>query len=149
MAQGDNTISSWAFSSIPGPVLHLNDINRRGAADSGRRLTEPIRKDIAMFTFNETNYEIKLNIERLKLYEKLRGISAAAELVKCEGALPLESVETYFGAALLNVDTGLFVGRKEGIRIADELMEDVGYAAVVEMIVNSIQRDLGFLLRRA
>ena len=102
-----------------------------------------------MFTFNDVNYEIKLNIERLKLYEKLRGISAAAELVKCEGALPLESVETYFGAALLNVDTGLFVGRKEGIRIADELMEDVGYAAVVEMIVNSIQRDLGFFLRRA
>lgn len=102
-----------------------------------------------MFTFEDTNYELKLNIERLKLYEATRGSSAAAEIVQTKGALPLASIENYFAVALLNADTGLFVGRKEGVRIADALMEDVGYAAVLEMIMTAVNRDLGFLLRRA
>ena len=102
-----------------------------------------------MFEYEGKEYELKFNLERLKLVEKACKMPTVADIVLTNGALSIESIETYFGFCLKDVETGSFVGRREGVKIADHLIETEGYLKVNNMLIERMAEDMPFLFRNA
>lgn len=67
------------------------------------------------------------------------------ELYKNRGMLSISSLKAYIAYALKEEDGDTFVKPKEGMEMADKLIEESGYLAVNEAVVTAIQRDCPFL----
>ena len=102
-----------------------------------------------MFELNGKEYELKFNIERIKLVENFLKLPTVADIVKTNGALSLNAIEVYFGYCLKEVDSDSFVSRKEGAEIAESLMKEKGYLAVNNMIIEKMAEDMPFLFQGA
>lgn len=102
-----------------------------------------------MFELNEKEYELKFNIERLKLVENFLKLPTVADIVQTNGALSLSAIEVYFGYCLKEVGSDSFVSRKDGAKIAEDLMKEKGYLAVNNMIIEKMAEDMPFLFQGA
>lgn len=102
-----------------------------------------------MFDLNGKEYELKFNIERLKLVENFLKLPTVADIVQTNGALSLNAIEVYFGYCLKEVGSDSFVSRKEGAKIAEDLMQEKGYLAVNNMIIEKMTEDMPFLFQGA
>ena len=102
-----------------------------------------------MFEYNGKEYELKFNIERIKLVENFLKLPTVADIVKTNGALSINAIEVYFGYCLKEVGSDAFVSRKEGAEIAEAIMKEMGYLAVNNMIIEKMAEDMPFLFRGA
>lgn len=102
-----------------------------------------------MFELNGKEYELKFNIERLKLVENFLKLPTVADIVQTNGALSLSAIEVYFGYCLKEVGNDSFVSRKDGAKIAEDLMKEKGYLAVNNMIIEKMAEDMPFLFQGA
>lgn len=102
-----------------------------------------------MFQFDGKEYELKFNIERLKLVENYLKLPTVADIVQTNGALSLTAIETYFGYCLKEVGSDTFLPRQKGQEIADKLMEKEGYLKVNNMLIEKMSRDMPFLFQDA
>ena len=102
-----------------------------------------------MFEFNGKEYELKFNIERIKLVENFLKLPTVADIIQTNGALSLNAIEVYFGYCLKELGSDTFVSRKEGAKIAQELMKEKGYLAVNNMIIEKMSVDMPFLFQSA
>lgn len=102
-----------------------------------------------MFELNGKEYELKFNIERIKLVENFLKLPTVADIVKTNGALSINAIEVYFGYCLKEVGSDTFVSRKEGAEIAEAIMKEMGYLAVNNMIIEKMAEDMPFLFRGA
>lgn len=102
-----------------------------------------------MFELNEKEYELKFSIERLKLVENFLKLPTVADIVQTNGALSLSAIEVYFGYCLKEVGSDSFVSRKDGAKIAEDLMKEKGYLAVNNMIIEKMAEDMPFLFQGA
>lgn len=102
-----------------------------------------------MFEYNGKEYELKFNIERIKLVENFLKLPTVADIVKTNGALSLNAIEVYFGYCLKEVGRDTFVSRKEGAEIAEFMMKEKGYLAVNNMIIEKMAEDMPFLFQGA
>lgn len=102
-----------------------------------------------MFEYNGKEYELKFNIERIKLVENFLKLPTVADIVKTNGALSINAIEVYFGYCLKEVGSDTFVSRKEGAEIAEAIMKEMGYLAVNNMIIEKMAEDMPFLFRGA
>ena len=101
-----------------------------------------------MFTIGDVTYDLHFSRERIKLYEAKTGNSVVSELLATKGMYPLNSIEQYFSVALVDTNNkDVFVPAKKAIQIANQYMDEVGYAPVCTQIVSALQRDMGFLFR--
>lgn len=102
-----------------------------------------------MFEFEGKNYELKFNLGRIKLVENYLKMPTVADIVQTNGALSINSIETYFGFCLKETESDSFVTRKEGTQIAEKLIEEKGYLAVNNMIIEKMAEDMPFLFQGA
>lgn len=102
-----------------------------------------------MFEYNGKEYELKFNIERIKLVENFLKLPTVSDIVKTNGALSINAIEVYFGYCLKEVGSDTFVSRKEGAEIAEAIMKEMGYLAVNNMIIEKMAEDMPFLFRGA
>lgn len=102
-----------------------------------------------MFEYNGKEYELKFNIERIKLVENFLKLPTVADIVKTNGALSINAIEVYFGYCLKEVGSDTFVSRKEGAEIAEAAMKEKGYLAVNNMIIEKMAEDMPFLFQGA
>lgn len=102
-----------------------------------------------MFQFDGKEYELKFNIERLKLVENYLKLPTVADIVQTNGALSLTAIETYFGYCLKESGSDTFLPRREGQEIADKLIEKEGYLKVNNMLIEKMSEDMPFLFQGA
>lgn len=98
-----------------------------------------------MFEANGKKYELKFNLKRIEMIENAMGMPSMPELFKNRGMLSISSLKAYIAYALKEEDGDTFVKPKEGMEMADKLIEESGYLAVNEVVVTAIQRDCPFL----
>lgn len=102
-----------------------------------------------MIEYNGKQYELKFNLGRIKLIENYLKLPTVADIVSTNGALSIHSIETYFGFCLKELGSETFVQRKEGIAIADALIESEGYLKVNNMVITKMSEDMPFLFQGA
>lgn len=102
-----------------------------------------------MFQFDGKEYELKFNIERMKLVENYLKLPTVADIVQTNGALSLTAIETYFGYCLKEAGSDTFLPRQKGQEIADKLMEREGYLKVNNMLIEKMSEDMPFLFQGA
>lgn len=102
-----------------------------------------------IITLNEKKYELKFSIGRVKLIEKRIGGSLLSEIVKTNGVLSLETLESCITYGLKKVDTVGYLPMQNAMKLAEEYMEAEGYSKAIADVTNQISEDLPFLFRNA
>lgn len=100
-----------------------------------------------MFEYNGENYELKFTLERIELVENYLKMPTVADIVKTNGALSISALKTYFGYCLKKEGSDTFESRKHGAEICDHLMEEKGYLAVNNMVIEKMAQDIPFLFQ--
>lgn len=101
---------------------------------------------IRMFEIDGKTYELKYNMATIEKIENTTGASLVATIRKTEGLLSIGMLKVYFGMALFN-EEGNRMGQKQGMDIAQALIEQQGYMAVNEVVIVAIDRDCPFLFQ--
>ena len=102
-----------------------------------------------MIEYNGEVYELKFNLERIKLVENYLKIPTIADIAMTNGALSISSLETYFGFCLKKEGSDTFVSRKDGVAICDAILKEKGYLAVNNMVIEKMTQDVPFLFQGA
>lgn len=102
-----------------------------------------------MFAYNGKEYELKFNMERLKLIESSIKTSMISVIVSTNGSLPVAEMEACFAYCLKEAGSDTFVPRKEAMKIAQELIEEKGYLGINNLIIEKLAQDMPFLFRAA
>lgn len=100
-----------------------------------------------MVEYNGKNYELKLNQKRVELIEGITGMPTMAELQRNKGMLGLASLKTYFAYGLKEEGEDAFVKPKAGMEMAEQLIETSGYAEVLGVVLETLERDCPFFFR--
>lgn len=101
---------------------------------------------IRMFEIDGKTYELKYNMATIEKVEVATGASLVATIRRTEGLLSIGTLKTYFGMALFN-EEGNRMGQKQGMDIAQALIEQEGYMSVNEAVIVAIDRDCPFLFQ--
>lgn len=102
-----------------------------------------------MFEYKGDQYELKFNLERIRLVENYLKLPTVADIVSTNGALSISSIETYFRFCLKKAGEDNFVPPKEAAVIADQMIEEMGYIQVNNMVIEKMAEDMPFLFRSA
>lgn len=99
-----------------------------------------------MFEVNGKIYELKYNMKTIEQIEQVTGKSLGATIREVEGLLSISNLKIYFALALYNED-GNRVGHKQGVDIAEKLIQSEGYMKLNESVIVAIDRDCPFLFQ--
>lgn len=102
-----------------------------------------------MIEYGEKTYELKYGLKRVELIETATGSPMMAELSKNSAMLGLSALKTYFAYGLKEEGVDAFVPPKEGMEIAESLIENEGYIVVCGMVLEALERDCPFFFRGA
>lgn len=104
-----------------------------------------------MFTIEGKEYELKFNMNRLRLIERAAsGMAAMSQLATdTSGLMSITAMERFFSYGLKEAGADEFVSPAKGAELCDAMMEEAGYAAVVQEIQKAVMRDVPFLFRTA
>ena len=102
-----------------------------------------------MIEYGEKTYELKYGLKRVELIEAATDSPMMAELSKNNAMLGLSSLKTYFAYGLKEEGADAFVPPKEGMEIAESLIENEGYIVVCGMVLEALERDCPFFFRGA
>jgi hypothetical protein len=102
---------------------------------------------MADFTENGTGYNLKFNTKVLKTVETVTKTSVVSTLVKGDGVLPYQMLETLFSFGLVESETGEPVKQSKAAKMFDNVVEENGLLTVNGVIVERLQDDLGFMFR--
>lgn len=97
--------------------------------------------------YNSKQYEIKLNLERIKIIENSIGHSLIGEWFDSKGMMQIATIETVFRFSLHEVGSAVFVPQDTAIVICNDIMKEKGYAFVAVQIQEAMQKDLPFLFQ--
>jgi hypothetical protein len=97
------------------------------------------------FTVGDTSYVVQFTTGRIKLYENVNRPLMAVFAMN-GGTMSLEELETLVGYGLRE-EGGNFVNPKKGAKMAEKLIEENGYFAVYEVVINALGRDCDFLFK--
>lgn len=106
---------------------------------------QPVEDGPVTFEVGGRVHEIRYPQKRLDLYESGHK-PVMATFVQNGGAFSRKELRdlTAYG---LKVKGGGFVSPKQGMVMADKLIEENGYATVLEVVAEALQRDCGFLFK--
>lgn len=99
--------------------------------------------------YKEQNLDLKYDIGRIKVIEKVTNMPLMALLSQTSGMMSLETLETYFAYGLKNVDNDSYIPVSKGLEIADDLIQNEGYSQIVSIVVDALQRDCPFFFQVA
>lgn len=102
-----------------------------------------------MFDINGKNYVLKYNLKRVEMIENSVSMPTMAELQAHRGMLSLTSLKTYFAYGLKEEGADTFVKPKEGMAMAEALIESEGYITVNGAVLEALERDCPFFFQGA
>ena len=97
------------------------------------------------FTVGDKSYVIQFNTGRIKLYENSNRPLMAVFAMN-GGTFSISELET-IAAYGLREEGGNYVNPKQGAKMAEKLIEENGYFALYEAVVNVLGRDCNFLFK--
>ena len=100
-----------------------------------------------MFEINGKTYVLKYNMKRIEMIENVTRMPTLAELQRTNGMLGISSLKAYLSYGLKEEGTDVFVKPKEGMQMAEVLIESEGYASVCGVVVEAIERDCPFFFQ--
>lgn len=104
-------------------------------------------KEEGLFEVDGQFYTLKFNMQKVKMIEKMLGISFVAEIANSNGLLSFSMLEALFAVGLYDVQDEKAVKGKKATDIFNNLLEGVGYSDIMEITVGKIEEDLGFLFQ--
>lgn len=99
------------------------------------------------FEFNNKQYVLKFNMKRIEMIEAVTNMPTMAALRMYSGMLSLQQLKVYLGYSIMEEGADSFVKPKEGMQIAEVLIESNGYADVCGLVLEAIERDCPFFFR--
>lgn len=100
-----------------------------------------------IFEFDEKTYELKYNLKRIEIIEKITGEPVIATISKNDGILTIANLRTYFSYGLKEAGSDLFVTPSIGSEICEKMIETNGYVSTSSLVLKALQADAGFLFR--
>lgn len=100
-----------------------------------------------MFNFQNKEYELRFNMKRIEMIEAVTNMPTMASLSQSKGMLKLSDLKTYFGYALKENGSDVFVPVKTSLEIADEFIREKGYAKATELVLTALERDCPFFFQ--
>ncbi|MEG0791002.1 MAG: hypothetical protein RSG23_05190 [Gordonibacter sp.] len=108
---------------------------------------EEIEEKVGDFTVGDKPYDIQFNSKQLRLYENSHP-PIMATFTMYHGMLSLGDLIAITAYGLREHGKN-FVPPKQAMKMAAELVEENGYAPVMEIVINALERDCGFLFAGA
>lgn len=102
-----------------------------------------------MFEIGKKTYVLKYNMKRVEMIENAVGMPMMAELAAHKGMLGLTALKTYFAYGLKEEGADVFVKPKDGMEMAEKLIESEGYIAVNGAVLEALERDCPFFFQGA
>lgn len=102
-----------------------------------------------MFEIGKKMYVLKYNMKRVEMIENAVGMPMMAELAAHKGMLGLTALKTYFAYGLKEEGADVFVKPKDGMEMAEKLIESEGYIAVNGAVLEALDRDCPFFFQGA
>lgn len=99
-----------------------------------------------MLTHDDKNYEIKLNLRVIKQIEGVLEKGIMAVLRESNGMLSINDLTTIAGYGLYNED-GNRISPAQGIDIAEQFLIEKGYAELITLVVEALERDCPFFFQ--
>lgn len=106
-----------------------------------------MEKQEGLFEVDGRFYTLKFNMQKVKVIEKMLGVSFVAEIANNSGMLSFSMLEALFAVGLYDVQDEQAVKGKKATEIYNSLLESVGYSDVMDVTVGKIEEDLGFLFQ--
>lgn len=106
-----------------------------------------MEKQEGLFELEGQFYTLKFNFQKVKIIEKMLGVSFVAEISNSNGMLSFNMLEALFAVGLYDVQDEKAVKGKKATDIYEQLLNDVGYNDVMQVVVGKIEEDLGFLFQ--
>lgn len=100
-----------------------------------------------MIEYDGKNYVLKYNMKRIEMIESVTNMPTLAEIKRTGGMLSLLSLKTYIAYAIKKEGDDKFLPSKKGVKIAETLIENNGYADVCGMVLESLERDCPFFFQ--
>ena len=100
-----------------------------------------------MFEVNGKEYELKFNLKRIDLIEKVMGKPLFGIFIQSQGALSIGEIENIFSYALKEKGSDSFVAPKEGAKHAEYLIQENGLPRVTAAILETLQEDCPFFFQ--
>lgn len=99
-----------------------------------------------MFEFNGVKYELKMNLERLKLIEKAIGKPILTVYTEHNGAFSIEEMEAVFMVCLKQAGSDFYCNNRQAREIfAQVIQKENGWRDVNNMITQMLTEDTPFL----
>lgn len=100
-----------------------------------------------IITINDKNYELKLNIGRVKALERRSGKPIFTLLLGNDGQIALSDLALIYGWCLKPEGSDAFVMPAEGEALLEQDITDRGYLAVVKDVFMAAKEGLPFLFK--
>lgn len=102
---------------------------------------------MAGFEFNGKRYVLKFNMKRIEMIEAVTNMPTMAALRMYNGMLSLQQLKIYLGYTIKEEGADVFIKPKDGMELAETLIESEGYAKVCGLVLESLERDCPFFFQ--
>ncbi len=100
-----------------------------------------------MIKINGEDYTLKYNLGRMEMIETATGKPFMAEVAGNQAMMSLRNLKTYFAYGLKKAGEDSFVSPKEGLGLAEKVIEEMGYISANQIVMAQIQKDCPFFFR--
>lgn len=102
-----------------------------------------------MIEYKKHNYELKYNIKRVRMIEEATGKPTLDIIRTNKGMLTINELIIYTAYGLIEQGEDSFVKPRDGLNMAEGMIETLGYPKMIEAVLEAIQRDCPFLFQAA
>lgn len=96
------------------------------------------------FEYKGKNFHLHYTMERLKMAERATKRSVMSIFSQDGGMFSIENLSTYFAYGLCD-EKGKYISYVHGVQCAENAMNEFGYGAVSNAVLQQLMRDCGFL----
>lgn len=99
-----------------------------------------------MFTFNDQEYDLRYSIKRVEQIEAVIGKPIMASVVQNNAMLSIAEAKSMIAYGMVTSE-GAHIAPAQGMKMAEALLEQQGYANVIGLIIEALERDCPFFFQ--
>lgn len=100
-----------------------------------------------MIKINGQDYELKFSLKRIEMIENATGEPFMVAVQKNNAMLSISNLKTYFGLAIKEAGSDIFLTATKGMELAEKAIEEIGFVPINMAVINTIQRDCPFFFQ--
>lgn len=100
-----------------------------------------------MFEIDSKKYMVKLSIGKIKAVESVTGRSFMSDWLSSKGMLPISLLESIFRICMYSVEESKYINVTKASELFEKYLNESGYAAAINEVMEAMDRDVPFLLR--